>query len=92
MGCNINTLFPLFNATLYLKPLFNKRRINKVRKWYKRFCLINAASITDSDAEDARQPFHLLGIDEEADDMEVLLTVTMKYDLFFILFWVLSNM
>ena len=27
---------------------------------------------TDSDAEDACQPFHLLDIDEEADDIDVL--------------------
>ena len=30
------------------------------------------AEATDSNAEDACQPFHLLGIDEEADDIEVL--------------------
>ena len=29
------------------------------------------AEATNSDAEDACQPFHLLGIDEEADDMEI---------------------
>ena len=39
-------------------------------RWHS--SLINAVSITDSDAKDACQPFHLLDIDEEADAIEVL--------------------
>ena len=47
-------------------PPSNKCCINKVRKRYKHLPLISAASITNLDAEDARQPFHLLDIDKEA--------------------------
>ena len=88
MVYKLNTVFPLINASLYLTPPSNKCHINKVWKWYKRLPLINAASITDSDAEDACQPFHLLFIVRWHRGIVIytfliLLTITTKHDLFY---------